>query len=163
MWDYFIKRWLRQYFRIKKIVERKYMKSINNIRCHNIIETSKMIKNGVIFDIKNKSNITDEEFSYDCIKTIDNLIGKKPRYVREYLSQLDDQTIVCLINFCEKYILEDLCKIMKKYYAEIVIPSTKTIEDLYLMYKDPESDKVIKHDDINVKKFLKKYSWFLSN
>ena len=82
--------------------------------------------------------------------------------VKEVIRDIDDEEIEQLINLCEKYRIEELCMELKKYYAEVIIPVLKTQEDLYDMYDDPRSDKIIRPTDKCAQDFLKKFSWFLT-
>jgi hypothetical protein len=138
------------------------MKSINGYRCPKIIATSKFIKNCIKFGAKN-ANHKDIAFDVSVVKDVELLLNVSTQKIHSKLDLIEDEHIEEMINFCEKYVLTNLETSLKKYYATIVIPSLKTPMDIFSMYKDSKSDKIVEPDSNAAKKFIKKYKWFLVN
>jgi hypothetical protein len=138
------------------------MKSINGHRCPKIIGTSKFIKNCIKFGA-NTVNHKDKTFDASTIRDVELLLNESVQKINSKLDFIEDDHIEEMINFCEKYVLTNLETKLKKYYATIVIPALKTPMDIFSMYEDSESDKVVKPNSNTAKKFIKKYKWFLVN
>lgn len=140
------------------------MKSINTIECPNILRRSEYINDVHEHCLNVVSNMEDGTFQPDIIKEVESLLSiKEENILEEKMDDIDDEVIEHMIQFCEKYRIPDLLEALRKYYAEIVIPSLKGMEDLGLLYHDPVSEKIEEPDSYTVQDFLGSMDWFLRN
>ena len=140
------------------------MKSINNVLCPNIIRRSEYISDIHEHCDDIPDNIEDDLFVNFLIEDVESLLQIREEEDLEIkLDEMDDDYIEHIINFCEKYRLEDLLESLRKYYAEIVIPALKGMEDLYISYGDPVSEKIRIPSEEEVQRFMQSMSWFLNN